>query len=109
MVKELSDGVTETQILQKLWKKPEFFLFSLFVFTFISQLFFMSLFGLKFSQVILHTETSKLVYNLILSLFEFCTSQHSYPVPLSLSGNLFHKIGEADATLQGIDNHPCCV
>ena len=57
MVKELSDGVTETRILQKtlnkivtgenyLWEsvtdnaspKPEFFLFSLFIFPFISQL-----------------------------------------------------------------------
>ena len=60
MVKELSDGVTETQILKITLKeivtgenylmimvcerycnaspKPEFFLFSLFIFSFISQL-----------------------------------------------------------------------
>ena len=60
MVEELSDGVRETQLLQKLWKKiitgeiiydndvralhvqrfskPKFFLFSLFIFSFISQL-----------------------------------------------------------------------
>ena len=42
--------------------KPEFFLFSLFILSFISQL-NMSPFGLKFSQMILHTETSKLMYN----------------------------------------------
>ena len=84
MVKELSDGVTETQILQKLWKKwslgktmimvwerycyaspkPEFFLFSLFnVYIFIHISANMSPFGLKFSQMILHTETSELMYN----------------------------------------------
>ena len=42
--------------------KPEFFLFSLFIFSFISQLIWVRL-GLKFSQMILHTETSKLMYN----------------------------------------------
>ena len=41
----------------------------------------MSPFGLKFSQMILHTETSKLMYNNPFSL-KFCTS-HSYPVPLN--------------------------
>ena len=72
MVKELSDGVTETQILQNfernshwrmlsiimVWErycnaslKPEFFLFALFGF------------GLTFLRMILHTETSKLIYN----------------------------------------------
>ena len=72
MVKELSDGVTETQIVANTLKemvtadnnlclmvserycnyspKPEFFLFSLFVFSFISQL-MMSPFALKFSQM----------------------------------------------------------
>ena len=39
------------------------FLFSLFIFSFISPLIFRSPFGLKFSQMILHTETSKLMYN----------------------------------------------
>ena len=42
--------------------KPEFFLFSLFIFSFISQQ-NMNTFGLKFSQMILHAETSKLMYN----------------------------------------------
>ena len=41
----------------------------------------MSPFGLKFSQIILHTETSKQMYNWSF-LLKFCTSQHSYPVPL---------------------------
>ena len=42
--------------------KPEFFLFSLFyIFIHISAN--MRLFGLKFSQMILHTETNKLMYN----------------------------------------------
>ena len=41
--------------------KPEFF-FPFFFFIHISAN--MSLFGLKFSQMILHTETSKLMYNL---------------------------------------------
>ena len=83
MVKELSDGVTETQILQKLWKKlsvekiiydngmralhvtlPQTrIIFIFFVYIFIHNLANKSPFGLKFSQMILHTETSKLVYN----------------------------------------------
>ena len=58
MIKELSDGVTETQEIvtgeNKLWQcmvwerycyaspKPEFFLFSLFIFSFISQLIYES-------------------------------------------------------------------
>ena len=42
--------------------KPELFLF-LFVYIFIHISANMSLFGLKFSQMILHTETSKLMYN----------------------------------------------
>ena len=86
MVKELSDGVTETQILQKLeryysqrreqllsmimvWEcycyaspKPEFF-FIFFVYIFIHISVNTSLFGLKFPQMILHTETSNLMYN----------------------------------------------
>ena len=41
--------------------KPEFFLFSLFIFSFISQLIWVRL-GWNF-QMILHTETSKLMYN----------------------------------------------
>ena len=72
MVKELSDGVTETQILQKLWKKYSLekiiydktrSLFIFFVYIFIHISANMSPFGLKFSQMILHTETSKLMYN----------------------------------------------
>ena len=60
--------------------KPNFF------FIFLGSIFIhisanMSLFGLKFLQMILHTETIKLMYNNPFSL-EFCTSQHSYPVPL---------------------------
>ena len=42
--------------------KPEFFLI-FFVYIFIHISANMSLFGLKFSQMILHTETSKLMYN----------------------------------------------
>ena len=42
--------------------KPEFF-FIFYVYIFIHISANMSLFGLKFSQRILHTETSKLVYN----------------------------------------------
>ena len=41
----------------------------------------MSPFGLKSSQMILHTETSKLMYNWSF-LSVVCTSQHSNPVPL---------------------------
>ena len=41
---------------------PEFF-FIFFVYIFIHILANMSLFGLKFLQMILHTETSKLMYN----------------------------------------------
>ena len=83
MVKELSDGVTEIQILQKLWKKLSLektiydngvrALLSRFSKTQNSCIFFvyifihisanMSPFGLKFSQMILHTKTSKLMYN----------------------------------------------
>ena len=105
MVKELSDGVTETQILRKLWKKwslekiiykcmimmwerycnaspkPEFFLFSLFVFSFISQLIWVRLhwnFHRWFS-------IQKQVNWCTIDPFslKFCTSQHSYPVPLN--------------------------
>ena len=42
--------------------KPEFF-FIFFVYIFIHISANMSPFGLKFSQMILHTETSKLMYN----------------------------------------------
>ena len=83
MVKELSDGVTETQILQKLWKKWSLekiiydngvrallqrfsktrILFIFFVCIFIHISANMSPFALKFSQMILHTERSKLMYN----------------------------------------------
>ena len=51
--------------------KPEFFLFSLFyIFIHISAN--MSPFGLKFSQMILHTDTSKLIHvQFIISLCSF--------------------------------------
>ena len=43
---------------------PEFFLFSLFIAKITIHISAnMSQFGLKFSQMILHTETSKLMYN----------------------------------------------
>ena len=42
--------------------KPEFF-FIFFVYIFIHISANMSPFGLKFSQIILHTETNKLMYN----------------------------------------------
>ena len=66
--------------------KPEFF-FIFFVYIFIHISANMSPFGLKFSQMILHTETSKLMYNLSF-LFVVCTSQHSYPVPLKALVNI---------------------
>ena len=101
MVKELSDGVTETQILQKLWRnshwkklsmimvwerycnaspKPEFFLFSLFIFSFISQLIRVCL-GWNFHRWF---SIQKQVNWCTIDPFslKFCTSQHSYPVPL---------------------------
>ena len=103
MVKELSDGVTETQILQKLWKnshwrklsmimvwerycnaspKPEFFLFSLFIFSFISRLIWVRL-GWNFHRWF---SIQKQVNWCTIDPFslKFCTSQHSYPVPLIL-------------------------
>ena len=83
MIKELSDGVTETKYCKSFernshWRKlsmimvwerycyasPKpgfFFIFSVYIFIHISAN--MSPFGLKFSQMILHTETSKLMYN----------------------------------------------
>ena len=83
MVKELSDGVTETKISQKIWKKQSLekiiydnglralhvtlpqtrILFIFFVYIFIHNLANKSPFGLKFSQMILNTETSNLMYN----------------------------------------------
>ena len=42
----------------------------------------MSPFGLKFSQMILHTENTKTDVQLILFSQKFYTNQHSYPVPL---------------------------
>ena len=51
--------------------KPEFFLFSLFIFSFMNISANTSPFGLKFSQMILHTETSnKTDVQLILSLYK---------------------------------------
>ena len=45
----------------------------------------MSPFGLTFSQMILHTETSKLMYNwsFLFVVLHKPTAQHSYPVPLT--------------------------
>ena len=83
MVKELSDGVTETQISQKNWKKQSLekiiydngvralhvtlpqtrILFIFFVYIFIHNLANKNPFGLKFSQMILNTKTSNLMYN----------------------------------------------
>ena len=64
--------------------KPEFF-FIFFVYIFIRISANTNPFGLQFSQMILHTETSKLMYNWSFLFVQFCTSQHSYPVPLSTS------------------------
>ena len=102
MVKELSDGVTEAQILQKLWKishwrklsmimvwerycntspKPEFFLFSLFIFSFISQLIWVRL-GWNFHRWFsIQNQVNRFTIDPF--SLKFCTSQHSYPVPLS--------------------------
>ena len=61
--------------------KPEFFLFSLFIFSFISQLIWVCL-GWNFHRsMIFHTVTSKLMYNWSF-LFEVLHKQHSYPVLL---------------------------
>ena len=62
-------------------------LFIFFVYIFIHNLANKSPFGLKFSQMILNTETSNLMYNPF--YLQFCTSQHSYPVPLKLFRLLF--------------------
>ena len=108
MVKELSDGVTELKYCKNFernshWRKlsmimvwerdcnaspkPEFFLFSLFN---ISQLIWVCL-GLKFSQMILHTETSNRCTIEPFSL-KLCTSQHSYPVPLNKTMIMFAQL-----------------
>ena len=84
MVKELSDDITETQILHKKtlklfshWRKLSMIngvrallsrfsktriLFIFFVYIFIHISANMSPFGLKFSQMIFHTETRKLIF-----------------------------------------------
>ena len=102
MVKELSDGITKPNIAKTLkenghWRKlsmimvwerycnaspkPEFFLFSLFIFSFISQLIWVRL-GWNFHRWF---SIQKQVNWCTIDLFslKFCTSQHSYPVPLS--------------------------
>ena len=84
MVKELSDGVTETKYCKNFernchWRKlsiimvwerycnaspnPEFFLFSLFIFSFISQLIWVRLGWNLHRWFSIYTETSKLMYN----------------------------------------------
>ena len=66
--------------------KPEFFfpvLFIFFVYIFIHISANMSPFGLKFSQMILHTETSKLMYNLSFLFVVLHKPRLLYPVPLS--------------------------
>ena len=83
MVKELSDGVTETKYCKNFernshWRKLSMImvweryctafpkvriLFIFFVYIFIHISANMSPFGLKFSQMILHTDTNKLMYN----------------------------------------------
>ena len=56
------------------------FIFFVYIFIHISAN--MSLFGLKFSQMILHTETSKTDVPLILSLWSFAQANTLTPVPL---------------------------
>ena len=62
--------------------KPEFFLFSLFIFSFISQLIWVHL-GWNFHRWF---SIQKQVNWCTIDPFslKFCTSQHSYPVPLTL-------------------------
>ena len=70
--------------------KPDFFLFSLFIFSFISQLIWIRL-GWNFHRWFSIQERVNWCTIDPFSLY-FCTSQHSYPVPLmhiSLSYNFF--------------------
>ena len=62
--------------------KPEFFLFSLFIFSFISQLIWVRL-GLNFHRWFSIQKQGNWCTIDPFSLM-FCTSQHSYPVPLNL-------------------------
>ena len=105
MVKELSDGVTETQILQQqkfeinshwrklsmVWErycnaspKPKLLSFSLFIFSFISQLIWVHL-GWNFHRWLSIQKQANWCTIDPFSL-KYCTSQHSYPVPLNLTG-----------------------
>ena len=61
--------------------KPEFFLFSLFIFSFISQLIWVCL-GWNFHRWFsIHKQENWCIIDLF--SLQFCRSQHSYPVPLS--------------------------
>ena len=63
--------------------KPEFFLFSLFIFSFISQLIWVR-FGWNFHRWFSIQKQVKWCTIDPFSL-KFCTSQHSYPVPLKMA------------------------
>ena len=63
--------------------KPDFFLFSLFIFSFISQLIWIRL-GWNFHRWFSIQERVNWCTIDPFSLY-FCTSQHSYPVPLGLN------------------------
>ena len=66
--------------------KPEFFLFSLFIFSFISRLIWVRL-GWNFHRWFSIQKQVNWLYNWSFSL-KFCTSQHSYPVPLRIHGTI---------------------
>ena len=65
--------------------KPEFFIFFVYIFIHISAN--MSPFGLKFSQMILHTEASKLMYNWS---FLFVVLHKPTLLPSTFKGSLTH-------------------
>ena len=84
--------------------KPEFFLFSLFIFSFISQLIWVSL-GWNFHRWF---SIQKQVSWCTIDPFslKFCTSQHSYPVPLNCVSTGFDAQYEITqySTMQWIQN-----
>ena len=74
--------------------KPEFFLFSLFIFSFISQLIWVRL-GWNFHWWFSIQKQVNWCTSDLFSL-KFCTSQHSYPVPLMCIYTIFFLICERD-------------
>ena len=79
--------------------KPEFFLFSLFIFSFISQLIWVRL-GWNFHRWF---SIQKQVNWCTIDPFslKFCTSQHSYPVPLTLL-SIYRKLSDTFVMLEEV-------